>query len=127
MIDVILINTLDLFKTMCNGTAVSKFNEIIFKASGKTFKLIQEDLNKKIRLTGETPKKSRPGKKKRQEEYGDTSLTSNCLLLQLSTEWYWSCTVKDSNRKISSLEYLGYSEPRLSRLVNFIQEWMGMC
>ena len=53
MIDVGQINPWDLFNTMCTGTAVADFIDILFKASGKTFEFIQADFNEKSCLTDE--------------------------------------------------------------------------
>ena len=50
MIDVGRINPWELFKKICTGTAVAELNDILFKASGKTFEFIQEDFNEKICL-----------------------------------------------------------------------------
>ena len=48
MIDVGPITPWELIKTLCTGTAVTEFNDILFKASGKTFEYIQTDFNEKI-------------------------------------------------------------------------------
>ena len=48
MIAVVPITPWELFKTLCTGTAVTELNDIIVKASGKTFAFIQTDFNKKI-------------------------------------------------------------------------------
>ena len=53
MIDMGQINPRELFKTMCTGPAVAEFNDILFKASGKTFEFIQADFNEKICLVDE--------------------------------------------------------------------------
>ena len=53
IIDVEPITTLELFKMMCTKTAVAEFNDILFKASGKTFEFIQAVFNKKICCTDE--------------------------------------------------------------------------
>ena len=48
MIDVVSITTWELIKTLCKGTSVAEFNDIVFKASGKTFYPIQADFNENI-------------------------------------------------------------------------------
>ena len=79
MIDLGPINPSDLFKTMCMGTSVAEFNGILFKASGKTFELIQADFNENICLADERSDevKSQREKKKRKVEYGEARLPSN--------------------------------------------------
>ena len=42
IIDVVPITPWELFKTPCMGTAVAKFNDILFKSSGKIFEFIQK-------------------------------------------------------------------------------------
>ena len=49
-IDVGPITLWEIFKMMCTGTTVDKFNNILFKVSGKTFEFIREDYNRKICL-----------------------------------------------------------------------------
>ena len=56
MINVGPITQWELFKTLFTGTAVAEFNDIIFKASGKTFEFIPEDFNSKICLADENSK-----------------------------------------------------------------------
>ena len=48
MIDVVSITTWELIMTLCKGTLVVEFNDIVFKASGKTFYPIQADFNENI-------------------------------------------------------------------------------
>ena len=43
-------------KILCTGTEATEFNGILFKLSGKTFELIQEDFNEKICLADENSK-----------------------------------------------------------------------
>ena len=64
MIDVVPITLWDLFKTLCMGKAFTEFNDILFKASRKTFKFIQEDFNKKICLADEKSKEVKVWKEK---------------------------------------------------------------
>ena len=54
MIDVGPITPWELFKKLCTVTAVAEFNDILFKASGKTFECIQADVNKNIYLAYES-------------------------------------------------------------------------
>ena len=54
MINVVPINPWELFKIICTGTMVSEFNNILFKARGKTFEFIQADFNKNICLADES-------------------------------------------------------------------------
>ena len=122
MINVVLIILWELSKTLCMVTVVAKFNNILFKASGKTFNLIQADFNKKICLADENSKEVKAWKeKKRQAKSGEARLTSNCLLLHISTERYLSSAGKGSSRKIGSMECLSYSESRCSSLVKSTQ------
>ena len=51
MIDVGQITPWDMFKKLCKGIVIVEFNDILFKASGKTFEFIQVDFKKKICLT----------------------------------------------------------------------------
>ena len=53
MINVELINMWELLRKLWTGTAVTEFNQILFKANEKTFEFIQADFNKKISLTDE--------------------------------------------------------------------------
>ena len=48
MIDVGPINMWDIFKMLCTSTTVAEFNNIILKASGKPFELIQAYFINKI-------------------------------------------------------------------------------
>ena len=48
MIDVVPITTWELFNTVCTGTAIMEFNDILFKASGEIFASIQTYFNEKI-------------------------------------------------------------------------------
>ena len=48
MIDVGPITPWELLKTLYTGTSVTEFNEILFKASSKTFKFIQTYSSEKI-------------------------------------------------------------------------------
>ena len=50
MIDVVPITPWDPLKMLCMGTVVAEFNNILFKASGKTFEVIQVDFNENIYL-----------------------------------------------------------------------------
>ena len=50
MIDVGPITPWELFKTLCMGTALVGFNDILFKAKGGTFEFIQVYFNEKICL-----------------------------------------------------------------------------
>ena len=45
MIDVGPITPWEMFKTLCMGMAFAKFNAVLLKSSGKTFKFIQADEN----------------------------------------------------------------------------------
>ena len=64
IIDLVPITQWELFKTMCMGTSVAEFNGILFKASGRTFKFIQEDFNKKICLADENSEEVKAWKEK---------------------------------------------------------------
>ena len=48
MIDVGPVTAWELFKTLCTGTAVAEFNEILFNASRRAFLVIDSEFNKKI-------------------------------------------------------------------------------
>ena len=64
VIDVIPINQWELFKTLYTGTAFAELNDILFKASGKTFEFIQADSNKKICLSDERSEEAKAWKLK---------------------------------------------------------------
>ena len=52
-IDVGPITLWDLFKTLCMGTVVAEFNDILFNSIRKTFKVIQAYFNKKMCIADE--------------------------------------------------------------------------
>ena len=54
IIDVGPITPWDMFKMLCTGMAVTEFNDILFKASGKTFEFIQAYFNENICLAYES-------------------------------------------------------------------------
>ena len=56
MINVEPITQCYLFKTLCMGTSVAGFNDILFKARRKTFDFIQEYFKEKICLADENSK-----------------------------------------------------------------------
>ena len=64
IIDVGPITPWELFNTLCTGMSVAEFNEILFKAIGKTSDFVQEDFNEKICLTYENSKEVRAWKEK---------------------------------------------------------------
>ena len=64
MIDVGPIAPWDMFKSLCKGTAVAKFKNILLKASGKTFEFIEEYFNKKICLAYKNSEKFKSWKGK---------------------------------------------------------------
>ena len=72
MIDVEQIIPLDVFKTLCKGTEVAEFNNILFKARGKHFELIQADFNDKICLTDETSEKVKAWKEENDNQELDS-------------------------------------------------------
>ena len=63
IIDVGLITPCELFKTLCTGTAVAEYNDILFKASGEMFGFIQANFNKKTCLLDEDSKEVKAWKK----------------------------------------------------------------
>ena len=64
IIDVGPITPLEIFNTLCTCTAVGKFNNILFKASRKTFEFIQASFNKKTCLIDEISDKVKAWGKK---------------------------------------------------------------
>ena len=50
--------------TLRTDMVVTEFNDILFKANGKTFKFIQANFNEKIFLTDESSDEVKAGKKK---------------------------------------------------------------
>ena len=68
MINVGTITLWEMFKMLCTGTDVAKFNNILFKASGKTFEIIQEDFNKKICLTNENSEEVKAWKERNNKQ-----------------------------------------------------------
>ena len=72
MIDVGPINLWELFKTMCMGTAVAEFNDILFKASRKKSSSSKNISKRRSALQMDTPKKSRP------EKYDKQKLERQC-------------------------------------------------
>ena len=64
MIDLVMINVWELFKTMWTVMAVVEFNNIIFKDSGKTFELIQADFNQNICIVDENSDEVKAWKEK---------------------------------------------------------------
>ena len=54
MIGVVPITPWELFKALCIGMGVAEFNNILFKASGKTFEFVQANINEKICLVDES-------------------------------------------------------------------------
>ena len=69
MINLVPITLWELFKTLCTGTVVTEFSNIIFKASGNNFELIQADFNEKIYIADEKSNevKARKEKKRKSE------------------------------------------------------------
>ena len=121
------INPWDLFKTLCTGTTVHNLKTSYSRPAGKLLSSSKRISTIRSALQMRTPKSSSPRKKKRQAEAGEARLSSNCLLLQLSTDWYLTYIVKDSSGQIGSLECLGYSYPRCSSFVKSTQAQMGIC
>ena len=66
MIYVVPITLWEIFKTLCMGMAVAESNDIIYKASRKTFKFIQADFNEKICLADESSNEFKACKEKKQ-------------------------------------------------------------
>ena len=120
-IGVWLITPWKMFTTLGTGTAVAEFNDIVFKASGKTLKFIPADFNEKICIAVENSECSQgTERKKRKAEAGKVMLPSNLLIFQLYTNRYTPSTGKVSSWKYGYLECLGYSDPIYSRWVKSI-------
>ena len=118
IIDVGLITPCELFKTLFMGTAVAESNDILFKVRGNVFEFIQTDFNNNICIsTHEKSDEVKAWKKKLKAEARELRLTSNCLLLHISTKQYPPSAREGSSKEIGYMECLLYSEPRLSSLV----------
>ena len=64
MIDMEPITPWGIFNMLYTGTVVAEFNNVILKASGKTFEFIQADFNEKIWLADENSDEVKSWKEK---------------------------------------------------------------
>ena len=128
MIDVGPITLWELFKTLCTGNELMEFNYIIFKVSGKTFRISKQiSMRRSVLSQMKTSMKLRPGYRIIISGNGEAMLPSDCLILHISTYICLSYTGKGYSQKIGSLECRRYSEPECSSLVKPTQTRMVIC